>query len=93
MITANHYVEEGTYHTIEQRYYWSGMRSSFASYVKKCTECARHKSTCLKPAGSLRKPVQPQRSETLSIDLSGPLPEGPEANVGYSSLKTVQPDE
>ncbi|GBN88535.1 hypothetical protein AVEN_240952-1 [Araneus ventricosus] len=43
--TAGHYGEEGTYHRIAQRYYWSGMRSSISDYVKKCPECARYKST------------------------------------------------
>ncbi|GBM58427.1 Protein NYNRIN [Araneus ventricosus] len=74
--TAGHYGEEGTYHRIEQRYYWSGMRSSMADYAKKCPECAKYKSSNLKPAGLLRTPVQSQRFETLSIDLFGPLPEG-----------------
>lgn len=73
--TAGHYGEEGTYHRISQRYYWTGMRPAIADYVKKCPECARYKATNLKPAGLLRTPVQSQRFETLSIDLFGPLPE------------------
>ncbi|GBM80022.1 Protein NYNRIN [Araneus ventricosus] len=74
--TAGHYGEEGTYHKIAQRYYWSVMRSSNIDYVKKCPEFARYKSSNLKPAGLLRTPVKSQRFETLSIDLLGPLTEG-----------------
>src|SRR5262249_6161650 len=73
--TAGHYGEDGTFQRISKRYYWTGMRSFIADYVKKCPECQRYKAENQKPAELLRTPVYSQRFETLSIDLFGPLPE------------------
>jgi transposase InsO family protein len=72
--TAGHYVIERTYHRIQQRYYWPGIRRYIADYLKTCHECQRYKPHNLKPAGLLQTPVLQQRMEVIAIDLFGPLP-------------------
>jgi hypothetical protein len=74
--TAGHYGIEPTYHRIQQRYYWPGMRRYIADYLKTCHECQRYKphNLILKPAGLLQTPVLQQRMEVIAIDLFGPLP-------------------
>ena len=74
-LTAGHYGAEGTLSRISKRYYWTGMRSYIADYVKNCAECNRYKPSNQKPSGLLQTPVYSQRFEVLSIDLFGPLPE------------------
>lgn len=71
---AGHYGIDKTIHRIAQHYYWSGMRSQIAKYVKSCLECQRYKSTNLKPAGLLQTVASGQRFEVIAIDLVGPLP-------------------
>lgn len=73
--TACHYGVEGTYHRINKKYFWVGMKKFIADYIKNCQECSRYKASNQKPAGLLQTPVMSQRFETLSIDLFGPLPE------------------
>jgi hypothetical protein len=72
--TAGHYGIERTYHRIQQRYYWPGMRRYIADYLKTCHECQGYKPHNLKPAGLLQTPVLQQRMEVIAIDLFGPLP-------------------
>ncbi|GFT05894.1 retrovirus-related Pol polyprotein from transposon 297 [Trichonephila clavipes] len=74
---VGHYGADGTFERISKRYYWTGMRSYIADYVKNCTECNRYKPYNQKPSGLLRTPVYSQRFETISIDIFGPLPESP----------------
>ncbi|GIX88905.1 reverse transcriptase [Caerostris darwini] len=77
---ADHYGEEGTYQRFAQIYYWIGMRSYIANYVKKCSECCRFKATNQKPAGFLRTTTYAQRFQTLCIVLFGSLPENKEGH-------------
>ncbi|GIY13268.1 hypothetical protein CEXT_81751 [Caerostris extrusa] len=52
----NQYGEDGTYHHIAQRYYWTDMRSYIANYGKKFPECCQFKGTKQKFSGLLRTP-------------------------------------
>lgn len=72
---AGHYGAEKTYQKIANRYYWTGMRSYVASYVKNCLECQRYKPCNQKPAGLLQTTSMCQRFEVVSFDLFGPLPQ------------------
>ena len=42
--TAGHYGTERTIARISSRYFWPGMRSEIAKYVKGCIECQRFKA-------------------------------------------------
>ncbi|KAJ3645713.1 hypothetical protein Zmor_023352 [Zophobas morio] len=79
--SAGHYGAERTYYKIIQRFYWTGMRKMIQEYVKNCEMCQRYKISNQKPAGLLQTPVMRQQFESISIDLFGPLPKGPDGET------------
>lgn len=85
--TAGHYGSERTIARIANRYFWPGMRSEIAKYVKNCVDCQRFKATNLKPAGLLQTTSSKQRFEVVAVDLFGPLPETEE---GYRWILIVE---
>lgn len=85
--TAGHYGTERTIARISSRYFWPGMRSEIAKYVKNCIDCQRFKATNLKPAGLLQTTSSKQRFEVVSVDLFGPLPQ---TEGGYRWILIVE---
>jgi hypothetical protein len=78
MPTAGHYGTDHTLTKISRHFYWPRIRHDVKDYVRKYNACQRYKEDNKKPAGLLQTPVLHQRFEFLSIDLFGPLPEGPQ---------------
>jgi hypothetical protein len=72
--TAGHDGVQRTYHRIQERYYWPGMRRYITDYLKNCQGCQRYQPHNLKPASLPQTPVLQQRMEVVAIDLVGPLP-------------------
>ncbi len=61
---------------VGRNYYWPGMTTYIAKYVKSCEDCGRHKVRRHKPYGKLESLPVPFRPWTeLSMDFIGPLPE------------------
>ncbi|CAG9137969.1 unnamed protein product [Plutella xylostella] len=73
--TAGHFGVDRTLARLHTRFYWPGMRSYVADYIKECAACQRYKVDTRKPSGLLQTPATARRFEVVAIDLFGPLPE------------------
>lgn len=87
--TAGHYGVERTHNKIAQQFYWPRMYRDIQAYVKNCTACQRYKASNQKPAGLIQTPPMRRRFETVSIDLFGPLPPGPDKQTWVLIVEDV----
>lgn len=78
--TAGHFGVERTLQRIRARYFWVGMRTFVADYIRRCAACQRYKADNKKPAGLLQTPAATRRFEVVSVDLFGPLPKTAKGN-------------
>lgn len=73
--TAGHLGFAKTYDRIRSRYFWPGLSTSVAKYVRSCVSCQQRKRSTSPPAGLLQPlPCPSAPFETIGIDLFGPLP-------------------
>lgn len=75
----------GIYKTLSKvgrLYYWPGMRSSVAGFVRHCLICQRTKPEQKRPAGLMQGNLVPDRCwQVASMDLFGPLPKSKHGNL------------
>ena len=78
---AAHLGREKTLPKVRERFYWVGMSTDVAAYVRRCVMCARKKN----PPRKRRAPLQQYRvgapMERIAIDVLGPLTETNDGNV------------
>jgi hypothetical protein len=74
--TLGHFGFYKTYKTIQDSYFWPGMRKDLEhGYVPSCMDCQQLKSRTTRPPGPLHPlPVPDERCESIAIDFIGPLP-------------------
>lgn len=73
--TCGHLGLYKTFHRLGQKYFWPGMLSDVASYIRKCTTCIKAKPVQRKPAGCMGgHSLIDKPWDVLSIDIVGPLP-------------------
>lgn len=79
--TAGHLGIYKTFSRIARLFYWPGMKSDIARYVRRCRTCLRTKPEQKRPAGFMGKPLVASRCwEVVSTDLCGPFPRSSHGN-------------
>ncbi|KAJ0600344.1 putative nucleotidyltransferase, Ribonuclease H [Helianthus annuus] len=69
------------YQDLKTTYWWPGMKASIATYVSKCSTCARVKVEYQKPSGPLQQPEIPKwKWEQISMDFVTGLPRSQRGN-------------
>ena len=81
----SHPGERETVRRVAERYYWPGMKSEIAKFVKKCRPCNLVKSKKVITPPLDPRPVLPPRFSDLQVDIVGLLVE----SEGYRYLLTV----
>lgn len=80
-VTAGHLGIYKTYHRIAHLFYWPGMKSDIARYVRRCRTCLRTKPEQKKPAGHMGTSLEITKCwQVISTDLCGPLPKSSHGN-------------
>lgn len=71
---SGHFGVRRTLFRIRAKYWWPGMRTSIYTYVKSCSQCARHNIRRTKPPGHLKSITPPQAVfQVLHLDFWGPI--------------------
>ncbi len=75
-----------TYELLKREYYWRGMRTDVATFVKNCYTCQRTKAPRQRKHGLLHPlPIPQQRWQDIAMDLITGLPE----SDGYNAIWTI----
>lgn len=85
--TAGHLGFTKTYERIRSRYFWPGLSTAVAKYVRSCASCQHRKRSTTPPTGLLQPlPCPSAPFESVGIDLYGPLPS---TQCGYRWIVTA----
>lgn len=85
--TAGHLGFAKTYERIRSLYFWPGLSTCVAKYVRSCASCQHRKRSTTPPAGLLQPvPCPSAPFGTVGIDLFGPLPP---TSSGYRWIVTA----
>ena len=71
---AGHLGTDKTLEKIRERYYWPGLYSIVADYVKKCRDCAMYKRSYLNTTPPLVPIISSAPMQLIECDVVGPLP-------------------
>lgn len=79
--TAGHLGVYKTFHRIARLFFWPGMKSDIARYVRRCHVCLRTKPEQKRPSGLMGRPLEATSCwEVVSADICGPFPKSTHGN-------------
>jgi hypothetical protein len=74
--SAGHFGISKTMKSLQQHYWWPGMRDDITAYIAACPLCSMNKVPNTKPAGLIQPlPVPTRRFGSISMDFIGELPD------------------
>ena len=77
---AAHLGTTKTLKTVQRKYYWVGMKEDVRAFIRKCSACARRKTTGKKRRAPLQQRLSGSPMERIALDILGPLPESEKGN-------------
>ncbi len=78
---AGHFGFQRTYMKLQDKYWWSNMKTSIGNYIQSCIRCQRFNVNRQKPPGLLHPIESPSGPfQFIGIDFSGPFPVTPQGN-------------
>ncbi|GJS85486.1 putative reverse transcriptase domain-containing protein [Tanacetum coccineum] len=75
------------YQDMKKLYWWPNMKADIATYVSKCSTCAKVKAELQRPSGLLVQPEIPQwKWDNITMDFITKLPKSPQ---GYETIWVI----